>query len=72
MLIENVLSELKKESINKKNEIEIAESEVTKVRKEGADVDKQLHQIEKNIIQHEQIELRRAQKRHSLLHECVF
>lgn len=64
------MNDLKKEVIEKKTEIEAAELEVTKEKKEGGDIDKQLHQVEKNLIQQEQIELRRAQKRHSLLHEC--
>lgn len=68
--IEKSLEEYKTEVTAKKEDIEKAETEVQNVRKDSSDIEKQLNSVEKNLMQQEQIESRRAIKRHSLLHDC--
>uniref|UniRef100_A0A915EHG8 Structural maintenance of chromosomes protein n=1 Tax=Ditylenchus dipsaci TaxID=166011 RepID=A0A915EHG8_9BILA len=68
--LEESVEELKKSVQEKKTEVEAAENEVVAAKKELAEVDQRLHSEEKGLIQQEQIETRRAQKRHSLLHDC--
>uniref|UniRef100_A0AC35FVK5 Structural maintenance of chromosomes protein n=1 Tax=Panagrolaimus sp. PS1159 TaxID=55785 RepID=A0AC35FVK5_9BILA len=46
------------------------EENVTEAKKEVSAIDRNLHSMEKKARSLEQLELRKAQKRHSLLHEC--
>lgn len=47
-----------------------AETEVIALKKDGHSIDKELHALEKKILQQEQSIRRKAHERHSLLHEC--
>lgn len=68
--LEEKVDELKIHLLNKKNEVEQLEQSVKEAKEEAKAVDRDLNSVEKKVIQLEQVELRKAQKRHSLLHEC--
>jgi structural maintenance of chromosome 1 len=68
--LEESLKELQEEVKAKKAEVEKAEAAVALVKKESQGVDREVHSLEKKILQLEQVENRKAQERHSLLHEC--
>ncbi|KAI1724897.1 SMC proteins flexible hinge domain-containing protein [Ditylenchus destructor] len=68
--LKDSVKELRKEIANKKSEMESAEAEVSAAKNDCVGIDQELHTSDKNLIQQQQIEVRRTQKRHSLLHEC--
>uniref|UniRef100_A0A914CSH9 Structural maintenance of chromosomes protein n=1 Tax=Acrobeloides nanus TaxID=290746 RepID=A0A914CSH9_9BILA len=68
--LEEKVDTLKMQLMDKKNEVEQLEAAVKEAKEEAKTVDRDLNAVEKKAIQLEQLELRKAQKRHSLLHEC--
>ncbi|KAI6215897.1 hypothetical protein M3Y94_00438600 [Aphelenchoides besseyi] len=68
--IEEEVENLRAEVDAKKKLVEEAEAEHSTVRKEGHAVDKELHKLEKKILQQQQLVSRKSSRRHDLLHEC--
>lgn len=68
--LEEKVDSLKMQLLEKKNEVEQLDAAVKEAKEEAKSVDRELNTVEKKALQLEQLEMRKAQKRHSLLHEC--
>lgn len=68
--MEAELKSLQAETEEKRSEVSESEEQVVAAKKEVQATDRELTSLEKKARNFEQLELRRAQKRHSLLHEC--
>uniref|UniRef100_A0A915P2S0 Structural maintenance of chromosomes protein n=1 Tax=Meloidogyne floridensis TaxID=298350 RepID=A0A915P2S0_9BILA len=67
--LEDRLKKAKKEVESKREEAAKADKEVKDTKIQNAEMDR-LHAIERSLVQKQQERNRRAEKRHSLLHQC--
>lgn len=68
--LERIVEQLKEQKEAKLKECEAADQSVAEAKKEGKTVNKELHSLEKQLIQQEQARNRRMHKRHNLLQQC--
>ncbi|KAL3110053.1 hypothetical protein niasHT_015656 [Heterodera trifolii] len=68
--LERSVDELKKEVESKKEACVKADQELAAEKKQINEMDKELHSIERALAQKQQERTQKAQKRHSLLHQC--
>ncbi|KAF7639885.1 Structural maintenance of chromosomes protein [Meloidogyne graminicola] len=68
--MDDFLKEVRKEVEDKREEAAKAEKEFKEAKAQNIEMDRELHALERSFVQKQQEKNRKAEKRHTILHQC--